>query len=121
MQQATILQFPANPPLPLIVSDHTEPHNPGEETSDWILPGKLIILPFSVYIGVQYNETADGHEPELRVWSGTTRIANLRFDERNQIDLTGSIGVLITKLATRHDPESGLPMKTLIAIAHRRA
>lgn len=116
MESAQITPFPARAePRFFTFEDHSNIHETlpdGQEESVWMVPGKLIELPYDVHLGTQYIED----RTVLRCYIGLDRRQDLEFNDNRQIDLSGSINLVITLLATRHDPVSGHPIATLVAI-----
>ena len=95
--------------------DHSDIHETlpvGEEITVWMVPGKLIELPYEVHLGTEYIDD----KPVLHCYIGLSRRQNLEFNDRNQIDLSGSINLIITLLATRHDQDNGQPIATVVTI-----
>lgn len=89
---------------------------PGTATAEsrWIAPPLLVSLAPNIVMGITYP---DNHTAVYKFWHQGKRIQNITPDDRHQLDLRTSLGLIITELCHQHDTADGHIIQTLIEIA----
>lgn len=115
MQHPNILPFPAARRRQAAPQTHLRA--PVSTRREWLQPGIVTSLGSDIHAAIGYHITTRGHwRAHLKFWYLGKRIADIPFDERNQIDLRTSSGHIVTQLVTRLS-DTGRPVATQVEIA----
>ena len=87
-----------------------------QETTEMLHPGKVTTIAPEIRMGIAYDKVNDEYIPRFKFWHNETPLKQLYPNDRRQLDLRTSCQRVITVVATRHDPDTGRPVKTWVVI-----